>query len=110
MSEVARLDRNLSSMPSVNIYASEQILKARLLAAATFEMAFRDYSIEDRASKNVVSFGADLLDKSRDALGEYGFLGAMAEKAYNSAIAANDQAQRRYQVGRKFEPIAPSSI
>jgi len=84
------------SVPSVNVYASKQVLKARLLAAQSFEQSFNQYIAQDRSSENWLVATANLLAKSNDSFDDYRFLEGLASKAYDAAQAANEQARQRF--------------
>jgi len=85
------------NVPSVNIHASKQVLKARLIAAKAYEDAFQNFVAQDRTTKNFGGQAADLLAKSRDAISEYAFLEDMARRAYVSALTAHETAEKRFQ-------------
>ncbi|KAL6786535.1 hypothetical protein J3E68DRAFT_446839 [Trichoderma sp. SZMC 28012] len=91
----------ISSVPSLNIYASKQILKSRLLAAKAFEDSFREYTSEERSATSWVYLAADLLRKSDMALEEYGFLSGLAQKRYDEAVQAHSYAEKQFQKTQK---------
>lgn len=85
-------------MPSVNIYSSKQVLKARLLAAMAFEQAFREYMLEAATRKIQKETAMNMLAKSQDALQTYQFLRAIRQREYENAIAANDKAGKNFEL------------
>jgi hypothetical protein len=87
---------NVSNVPSVNIRASKQVLKSRLLAAKGFEEAFQNFAGEGRLSSALRVQAANLLSKSDDAMSEYLFLEGLAARAYENATSANNTAQERF--------------
>jgi hypothetical protein len=92
----------VSSVPSLNIYSCKRILKSRLLAAQTFEDTFLGYLSAERSSVNWAFSGADLLRKSDNALEEYGFLSALANKRYDEASDAHSYAEAQFQSTKKL--------
>ncbi|KAK5661826.1 hypothetical protein OQA88_9928 [Cercophora sp. LCS_1] len=87
---------NLFNVPSVNIYASKQVLKSRLIAAKAFEDAFQSFVAQDRITTNFAGLTANMLARSEDAISEYQFLESLAQKGYAAALKANDVAQKRF--------------
>ncbi|KAF2001030.1 hypothetical protein P154DRAFT_407341, partial [Amniculicola lignicola CBS 123094] len=88
---------SVSSVPSLNIYSCKQILKSRLLAAQAFEDSFQTYMSAEQSAVNWVYSGADLIRKSDNALDEYNFLSALANKRYDEALEANTYANKTFQ-------------
>jgi len=94
------VDSGIVAAPSVNIYASEQILKSRLTAALAFEQAFRDFSLE-ASNRNVQTQTAvDLLRKSQDAMQTYAFIKDIRQREYDNAVIANAKAQKTFQANQ----------
>ncbi|KAK0665601.1 hypothetical protein QBC41DRAFT_282591 [Cercophora samala] len=84
------------NVPSVNIYASKQVLKSRLIAAKAFEDAFQSFATQDRTRSNFAGMIANMLARSEDAITEYEFLEALARKGYEAAVKANGVAEKRF--------------
>ncbi|KAM5376208.1 hypothetical protein ACJA88_007319 [Fusarium oxysporum] len=89
-------ERKVFNVPSVNIYASKQVLQSRLAASTAFEQAFQHFVAQDRASAAVLGQTVNLIAKSEDAMSEYTFLEDLAQKAYASAQSAREVAFKRY--------------
>ncbi|MCJ1396733.1 hypothetical protein MMC18_009625, partial [Xylographa bjoerkii] len=105
------IDTSVVAVPSVNVYASKQILKSRLVAALAFEEAFRDFSLEAQ-NRNVQGMNAiDLLRRSRDAIHTYGFIKGIRQREFDNAVVANTKASQTFQenqaslevLGAKFQ-------
>ena len=91
-------EQNVFNVPSVNVYSSKQVLKARLIAAKGFEDAFQSFVAQERSSTNWEGLSANLLAKSDDALEEYAFLKDQIQKAYDAALASNTLAEKDFKV------------
>ncbi|KAG7407650.1 hypothetical protein Forpe1208_v012723 [Fusarium oxysporum f. sp. rapae] len=89
-------ERKVFNVPSVNIYASKQVLESRLAASTAFEQALQHFMVQDRASAAVLGQTVNLIAKSEDAMSEYAFLEDLAQKAYASAQSAREVAFKRY--------------
>lgn len=74
------------------MYASKQILKSRLLAAVSYEQAFRQFSLASDSTKIQADFALNLLSKSDDALETYNFLLGIRQREYDNAVTANSKA------------------
>lgn len=94
------VDSSIVAVPSVNIYASKQILKSRLTAALAFEQAFRDFSIEASNRKVQTQTAVDLLRKSQDAIQTYAFIKEIRQREYDNAVVANAKAQKTFQANQ----------
>ncbi|KAH4019276.1 hypothetical protein HBI81_192460 [Parastagonospora nodorum] len=94
------VDSSIVAAPSVNIYASEQILKSRLTAALAFEQAFRDFSLEASNRKVQTQTAVDLLRKSQDAIQTYAFIKDIRQREYDNAVVANAKAQKTFQANQ----------
>lgn len=86
------LKADISTVSSVNVYSSKQILKARLLAALSYEQAFREFSLATNGSKIQADFALNLLAKSDDAMETYKFLVDIRQREYDNALTANSKA------------------
>ncbi|EMT72587.1 hypothetical protein FOC4_g10001225 [Fusarium odoratissimum] len=91
------LGRDIGQASSVNVYASKQVLKARLTAALAFENAYRDYLSDSGTKKQQVSAGLDLLAKSNDALETYKFIIGIRQREYEMALHSNDVAKANFE-------------
>ncbi|EMT62732.1 hypothetical protein FOC4_g10006365 [Fusarium odoratissimum] len=89
-------ERKVFNVPSVNIYASKQVLESRLAASTAFEQAFQNFAAQERTSAAVLGQTVNLIAKSEDAMSEYAFLEDLAQKAYSSAQSARGVAFKRY--------------
>ncbi|EWZ30181.1 uncharacterized protein FOBCDRAFT_144708 [Fusarium oxysporum Fo47] len=89
-------ERKVFNVPSVNIYASRQVLESRLAASTAFEQAFQNFAAQERTSAAVLGQTVNLIAKSEDAMSEYAFLEDLAQKAYSSAQSAREVAFNRY--------------
>ncbi|RKL49095.1 hypothetical protein BFJ70_g2027 [Fusarium oxysporum] len=89
-------ERKVFNVPSVNIYASRQVLESRLAASTAFEQAFQNFAAQERTSAAVLGQTVNLIAKSEDAMSEYAFLEDLAQKAYSSAQSAREVAFKRY--------------
>ncbi|KAH6649504.1 hypothetical protein F5144DRAFT_635096 [Chaetomium tenue] len=87
---------NAFHAPSVNIHASKQVLKSRLLAAKGFEDAFQRFAGQESLTVAMATQAADLLSKSENAMSEYKFLEKLSQQDYDNAVSANDSAQKRF--------------
>lgn len=79
------------------MYASKQVLKARLTAALAFEDSYRDYLIAGRDAKQQTAAGLDLLAKSNDALDTYKFILDVRQREYDTAVRSNDVALTNFE-------------
>jgi hypothetical protein len=86
------IDADTLSVPSVNIYASKQVLKSRLVAALAFEEAFRDFNTEARSLNIQTNTALNMLAKSSDAMQTYEFLKDLRMRDYKNAVTANEKA------------------
>ena len=93
---MVRQASNTSVVPSVNVFNSKSILKARLLAATAFEAAFQNFISQERTSDNLTLFASDALNANRNALTEYAFLEDNAQQAYLAATKSFDIAKANY--------------
>ncbi|KAM0400565.1 hypothetical protein ACHAPZ_005634 [Fusarium culmorum] len=89
-------ERKVFNVPSVNIYASKQILESRLAASMAFEQAFQNFVAQERASAAILGQTMNLIAKNEDAMSEYAFLEDVSQKAYCSAQSARESAFERY--------------
>ncbi|UZP36543.1 hypothetical protein NXS19_004359 [Fusarium pseudograminearum] len=89
-------ERKVFNVPSVNIYASKQVLESRLAASMAFEQAFQNFVAQERASTAMLGQTMNLIAKSEDAMSEYAFLEDVSQKAYRSAQSARESAFQRY--------------
>ncbi|EYB33338.1 hypothetical protein SNK05_003988 [Fusarium graminearum] len=89
-------ERKVFSVPSVNIYASKQVLESRLAASMAFEQAFQNFVAQERASAAMLGQTMNLIAKSEDAMSEYAFLEEVSQKAYRPAQSARESAFQRY--------------
>ncbi|KAK4663532.1 hypothetical protein QC763_609220 [Podospora pseudopauciseta] len=101
---------NIFNVPSVNIYASKQVLKSRLIAAKAFEDAFRSFAAQDTTTGNFAALTANMLARSEDAITEYQFLEALAQKGYEAAVNANNVAQKRFLENEKSLDTAQKDL
>ncbi|CAG1966982.1 unnamed protein product [Fusarium graminearum] len=83
-------ERKVFSVPSVNIYASKQVLESRLAASMAFEQAFQNFVAQERASAAMLGQTMNLIAKSEDAMSEYAFLEEVSQKAYRPAHLHRD--------------------
>ncbi|KAK4033351.1 hypothetical protein C8A01DRAFT_19685 [Parachaetomium inaequale] len=90
------LEADVMAVPSVNIYASKQVLKARLAAAMAFENAFQNFSSQAHSQKNQTAVALDLLAKSDDAAETYKFLVGIRQRDYDSAVKAYETASATF--------------
>ncbi|KAH7103220.1 hypothetical protein BKA62DRAFT_828790 [Auriculariales sp. MPI-PUGE-AT-0066] len=90
------LESDVMSVPSVNIYASKQVLKARLTVAKSFEDAFHVFSAQKHASENRMSDALDVVAKSEDAIETYTFVLKIRQREYDNAVIANDKASATF--------------
>lgn len=81
---------------SVNVYSSEQILKARLMAAVAYESAFRHFALESTSTEIQSSFALNLISKGNDAMETYRFLRKIKERVYNNAVVASGKASATF--------------
>ncbi|KAI0813571.1 hypothetical protein GGR55DRAFT_702649 [Xylaria sp. FL0064] len=102
----AKIQGNVSSVPSVNIYSAKEVLRTRLEAARSFESGFQDLLSEERSSANWGLYGADLLIKSNNAFEEYYFLSELSTNRFNEAQEAQDRAEARFKRGGPREGLA----
>jgi hypothetical protein len=86
------VDSDVVCVPSVNIYASKQVLKARLAAAKAFEDGFQNFSNLLHDSKNRTAYALDLLAKSDDVTETYRFLLGIRQREYDNAVTAYKKA------------------
>lgn len=108
---LARQATNVSLVPSVNVFHSKNILKARLSAAASFENAFQSFISQEKTSQNLTLFASNAIDSNRNALSEYAFLEENSRQAFSSATKSFDIAQSNYikrqseldAAGKRFE-------
>ncbi|KAF2762547.1 hypothetical protein EJ05DRAFT_534086 [Pseudovirgaria hyperparasitica] len=87
------IDADVLAVPSVNIHASKQILKSRLVAAQAFEQAFDDFNSEARDLSIQRLTAMNMLAKSDNAMETYKFLRDIRERDYANAVSANNKAK-----------------
>jgi len=95
------LQSGVMAVPSVNIYASKQVLKARLAAAMAFEVSFQAFSAQLHVEGNRTWDALDMLAKSDDAISAYKFTLGIRHREYDSAVTANDKAVATYKQNNK---------
>ncbi|KAI9749666.1 MAG: hypothetical protein M4579_006787, partial [Chaenotheca gracillima] len=108
---VARLENNVSYIPSVNIFASKEVLQARLLAAQRFEDDFHVFIGKSRDNEYLNLAAANMVYASNDAMSEYNFLEGLARKHYTENADALEKAQKSFsarqdelkKAGEKFQ-------
>ncbi|CZS79264.1 unnamed protein product [Fusarium graminearum] len=98
-------ERKVFSVPSVNIYASKQVLESRLAASMAFEQAFQNFVAQERASAAMLGQTMNLIAKSEDAMSEYAFLEEVSQKAYRPAQSARESAFQRYNNNTDLIPL-----
>lgn len=86
---------NVFHVPPVNIHASKQVLKSRLVAAKAFEDAFQNWLAQEHTMDNFAGLTANMLARSEDAIYEYHFLVEEAQDAYDTALEADGKARDR---------------
>lgn len=88
-------------MSSVNVYASKQVLKARLAAATAFESAYRDFLLQEGTAKQQTAASLNLLAKSNDALETYKFIINIRQREYDIALNSNEKAKANFEKNNK---------
>lgn len=88
-------------VPSVNIFASKQVLKARLISAKAYEDRFQQFSNLTSDSRNRTSYALDLLARSDDASETYHFLLDIRQREYDNALAAYQKANTIFAANQK---------
>lgn len=90
-----------SFVPNLNLSVCKSVLKARLLAAQTFETLFLAFMKEDKDAKKEAMMAGLTLAASNDAMIQYSFLGNQAQIRYNSATVAYMRARENFQVSEE---------
>ncbi|KAI1851341.1 hypothetical protein JX266_003416 [Neoarthrinium moseri] len=85
------------SVPKLDLSIAQQVLDSRLLAAATFDDAFRDLRSLDANSENVKLFATVALEASVDSEQAYAFIADLAGQRFNAAQEALKKAQSHFQ-------------
>lgn len=88
------INDDVVAVPSVNIYSSNTVLKSRLVAAKSFEDAFRDYRNQSGDLKVQTISAVNLLARSKDVLQAYDFQRGLKQKDFDNAFKANDEASK----------------
>jgi hypothetical protein len=78
------------------VYACDQILKSRLVAALAFEQAFRDFAVQSDNKAFQVNTALNVLSKDEDALEVYGFQKRQKDKEYKDAHESLGVAEKSY--------------
>jgi len=87
-------------VPSINIYNSKQILKARLQAAIAFETSFQQIHGQGKQADYQVRQALNLLAKSDDAVQNYTLLAQMKQRDYENAIVIKEKAEELFRAGQ----------
>ena len=95
------LQSDVMAVPSVNIYASKQVLKARLAAAMAFEVSFQSFSAQSHVEGNRTSDALDMLAKSDDAISAYKFTLGIRQREFDNAVTANNKAAATFAQNEK---------
>lgn len=96
VAQLGGLDADVMAVPSVDIYASKQVLKTRLTAAMAFDDGFQRFPSGAHSEENRTSAALDLLAKSDDAAKTYEFLLDIRQRNYHDAVTASTKANETF--------------
>lgn len=85
-------------VPAVDLTSTKSVLKARLVAATSFDQSYQAFVAMDVNAKNLRIMANVALQSAADTQRSYAFIGQLTEQRYNEAKAAFGKAQATFQV------------